>query len=119
MMDAELAQELVNELGSSMESLEAQHGALVQFLKDKGVVTDEEFGPYLERAAKSTRGAVAGGAGAAGSPARGREARGGTGGGEGKGAEGREAGGRAGGARSPAYSSFGATHCRSLVRVCR
>ena len=53
MMDAELAQELVNELGSSMESLEAQHGALVQFLKDKGVVTDEEFGPYLERAAKS------------------------------------------------------------------
>ena len=49
-MDVQLAQELLNELGSSLENLEARHAALLEFLKDKGIVTDEQIAPYLGRA---------------------------------------------------------------------
>ncbi len=49
-MNVDLAQELLNELGSSIESLESQQAALLQFLKDDGVVTDEQFAPYLAQA---------------------------------------------------------------------
>ena len=53
-MKIELAQELLNELGSSLENLEAQHGALLQFLKDKGVVPEAEFAPYLDQAGRTS-----------------------------------------------------------------
>jgi hypothetical protein len=53
-MNANLAQELLNEMGSSLESLEAQHAALLQFLKDKGTVTDKKFAPYLTQAGKAS-----------------------------------------------------------------
>ena len=53
-MNVELAQELLNELGSSLEDLEAGHAALFEFLKDKGVVTDEAFAPYLSKAQKAS-----------------------------------------------------------------
>jgi hypothetical protein len=53
-MKVELAQELLNELGSSVEKLETQHAALLQFLKDKGVVAEAEFAPYLEQASKAS-----------------------------------------------------------------
>jgi hypothetical protein len=45
---------LLNELASSLESLEAQHAALFQFLKDNGTVTDDQFAPYLAQAGKSS-----------------------------------------------------------------
>lgn len=53
-MNAELAEELLNELGSSLESLETQHAALLQLLKDKGIVTDDGLGPYLTQAGKAS-----------------------------------------------------------------
>ena len=53
-MNVDLAQELLNELGSSLEKLETQHAALFQFLKDKGMLTDDQFAPYLAQAGKAS-----------------------------------------------------------------
>lgn len=53
-MNVDLAQELLNELGSSLESLEKQHGALLQLLKDKDIVTDDQLAPYLTKAGKAS-----------------------------------------------------------------
>ena len=49
-MNVNLAQELLNELGSSLKNLETEHAALLQFLKDNGMLTDEQFAPYLAQA---------------------------------------------------------------------
>jgi uncharacterized protein YdaU (DUF1376 family) len=53
-MNVDLAQELLNELGSSLEDLETQHGALLQFLKDNGIVTDDQLAPYLTQAGNTS-----------------------------------------------------------------
>lgn len=53
-MNVDLAQELLNELGSSLENLESQHAALLQFLKDAGIVTDEQLAPYLTQAGNAS-----------------------------------------------------------------
>jgi hypothetical protein len=53
-MNVDLAQELLNELGSSLENLETQHAALLQFLKDNGILTDDQFAPYLAQAGKAS-----------------------------------------------------------------
>jgi hypothetical protein len=53
-MNADLAQELLNELGSSLENLETQQAALLQFLKDEGVVTEERLAAYLTHAGTSS-----------------------------------------------------------------
>jgi len=53
-MDVHLGQELLDELGSSLESMETQQGALLQFLKDKGIVNDEELAPYLIQAGNAS-----------------------------------------------------------------
>jgi hypothetical protein len=53
-MNVALAQELLNELGSSLENLETQHAALLQFLKDDGIVTDDQLAPYLTQAGKAS-----------------------------------------------------------------
>ena len=53
-MNVELAEELLNELGTSLENLETQHAALLQFLKDTGIVKEEQFAPYLTQAAKAS-----------------------------------------------------------------
>jgi hypothetical protein len=49
-MDVHLARELLDKLGSSLENLETQQAALLQFLKDKGIVTEEQLAPYLNQA---------------------------------------------------------------------
>ena len=49
-MNVDLAQELLNELGSSLKNLETGHAALLQFLKDNGVLSDDQFAPYLAQA---------------------------------------------------------------------
>jgi hypothetical protein len=49
-MNVDLAQELLNELGSSLKNLETEQSALLQFLKDNGVLTDDQFAPYLAQA---------------------------------------------------------------------
>ena len=53
-MNADLAQELLNELGTSLENLETHHAALLQLLKEKGIVTDDELAPHLTQAGTSS-----------------------------------------------------------------
>ena len=53
-MDVHVAQELLKELGSSLENLETQQAALLQLLKDKAIVTDEQLGPYLDQAGNAS-----------------------------------------------------------------
>jgi hypothetical protein len=53
-MNVDLAQELLNELGASLEDLETKHAALFQFLKDKEILTDDQISPYLEQAGKAS-----------------------------------------------------------------
>jgi hypothetical protein len=48
------AEDVLNELLPYFEAIETQNAALVQFLKDKRVVSDEQLAPYLERAAKAS-----------------------------------------------------------------
>ncbi|HEY1658176.1 MAG TPA: hypothetical protein VGG14_07510 [Candidatus Sulfotelmatobacter sp.] len=50
-MDAESLQPILDELFSSLEPLDAQSSAILQFLKSKGLATDEELAPFLEQAA--------------------------------------------------------------------
>src|SRR5579872_638266 len=49
-MDEGIVKQIVDELLSSMEPIETQSGALMQFLKAKGLATDEELAPFLEQA---------------------------------------------------------------------
>jgi hypothetical protein len=49
-MEPSMAEQILDELLPSFEALETQSGAILQFLKDKGTVTDEQFAPYIEQA---------------------------------------------------------------------
>lgn len=49
-MDLREAEEILEELLPTLETLEAQSWAGLQFLKDKGIADDEQFAPYLEQA---------------------------------------------------------------------
>lgn len=49
-MDEAQVQQIVDELLSSLEPLETQSSALLQFLKAKGFATDEELAPFLDQA---------------------------------------------------------------------
>lgn len=53
-MDESLVHQILDEFVSSLEPLEAQNAALMQFLKDKGMATDEELAPYLEQAGNAS-----------------------------------------------------------------
>lgn len=46
--------EVLNDMLGHIESLETQTRAILQFLKDRGTVTDEQLAPYLEQAGKAS-----------------------------------------------------------------
>jgi hypothetical protein len=48
--DNNFVQEIFHDLFSSLEALETQNTAILQFLKDKGIATDEELASHLEQA---------------------------------------------------------------------
>jgi hypothetical protein len=49
-MDEEIIQQILDEVLGALEPIEAYSAAAVQFLKAKGLATDEEFAPFLEEA---------------------------------------------------------------------
>ena len=53
-MDEAIAQEILHELFSSLEALETQSAALLQFAKDRGWASDQELAPYLEQAGNAS-----------------------------------------------------------------
>jgi hypothetical protein len=53
-MEVDLARELLNELGTSLENMETQHAALLELLKQKGIVTDEQLAPHFEQAGNAS-----------------------------------------------------------------
>lgn len=48
------AQQVLDELFPYFEGLETQTAALLQFLRDKGIATEEQLAPYLEHARTSS-----------------------------------------------------------------
>lgn len=53
-MNETIAHELLDELFSSLEALETQSAAVLQFLKDKGLASEEELAPHFEQAANAS-----------------------------------------------------------------
>jgi hypothetical protein len=53
-MNDKIVEEILDELFSSLEALDTQSAALMQFLKEKGIASDEELAPHLERAGNAS-----------------------------------------------------------------
>ncbi len=49
-MNEKIVHEILHELFSSLETLDTQSTAILQFLKDKGIGSEEDLAPYLEQA---------------------------------------------------------------------
>jgi hypothetical protein len=54
MNDENPLQELLNDVISSLEPLEARSYAIYEFLRAKGIAADEDFAPFLEQAANAS-----------------------------------------------------------------
>jgi hypothetical protein len=52
--DGKVRGELLDQLFSAFEDLETQSAGILQFLKAKGLATDEELAPYLQQAADAS-----------------------------------------------------------------
>jgi hypothetical protein len=53
-MDESAVNEILDEIVSSLEPLEAQNTAILHFLKAKGIATDEDLGPFMEEATNAS-----------------------------------------------------------------
>ena len=53
-MDAKIAEQILDELAPTFEALESQSAAILQFLKDRNVVDDDQLAPYMEKAAAAS-----------------------------------------------------------------
>ena len=53
-MDETILQEMLDELFSALESVETQNGAILQFLKDRGIASDQDLAPFLEKAGNTS-----------------------------------------------------------------
>jgi hypothetical protein len=53
-VDETIAQEILHEFFSALEALETQSAALLQFVKDKGLATEQELAPYFEQAGNAS-----------------------------------------------------------------
>jgi hypothetical protein len=53
-MNMSVVDQLMDEMIRSLEALETQNAAILEFLKDKNITTDEKLAPYLERAGNAS-----------------------------------------------------------------
>jgi hypothetical protein len=53
-MDNDVFDELLRELFSAFETADTQSAAILQFLKEKGMASDEELAPFLEQAGNAS-----------------------------------------------------------------
>jgi hypothetical protein len=53
-MDDKTMQEIFHEFISSLEAMDTQSSAISEFLKDKGIASQKELAPYLERAGNAS-----------------------------------------------------------------
>ena len=53
-MDEEIVKQILDELFSSFEDSETKSAALLLFLKDQGIATEEKLAPYFEQAANTS-----------------------------------------------------------------
>ncbi|HEV2729999.1 MAG TPA: hypothetical protein VGV15_08205 [Terriglobales bacterium] len=54
MINEDIAQEILHQLFSSLEALETQCAAILQFLKEKGIASEEELAVHFEQAGNAS-----------------------------------------------------------------